>query len=714
MTALAVSLPLLVALAQTPPTYGPMGLRRAPVAAEPAAPPADPYAAAAVRAREALLARHGEGQRARIDRGLEQVTRAWRPADGPPEALEALALEQFVADDAGLAALLGRFEENLEELDGRFMQANRTLARHAVLEIGPQIPVDALFAAFDAGAHLNDDLYASRLAFVALLNFPVTTLEERLSAGRGWSRRQWAEARLTGRRGALVGASDGGIAFRVPAPVKQEIARTYADAQAYVAGYNLYVHHLLDADGERLFPKGKRLLSHWNLRDELKSAYGQPDALPRQRALFRAMERIVAQEIPRAAVDSPLVDWNPFTNEVRPAPAASVEGGATPPAKADPAREPDTRYAVILAQFRALRAADPYTPSAPTAIARKFQVDREIPEARVVAMLEEVLSSPLVPRAARIASARLGRPLEPFDLWYAGFVPRGRPEAELDRLTRARYPTAAAFQADIPRLLEGLGFSAERARWLADRIVVEPARGSGHAQQSATRDDKPRLRTRVGPDGMDYKGYNIAVHELGHNVEQVLSLYAVDHTLLSGVPCNAFTEALAYSFQDRNLALLGLPAPDAAARDMEAIQALWQAWEIAGVGLVDIRMWQWLYAHPEATAAELRAATVRIAKEVWNRWYAPVLGGRDSPVLAIYSQMVDEPLYVADYAIGHLVAAQIEERFARAGKVGPEFERMAVFGSLPADLWMENATGAPLSARALLVAAERALDAQAR
>ncbi len=58
---------------------------------------------------------------------------------------------------------------------------------------------------------------------------------------------------------------------------------------------------------------------------------------------------------------------------------------------------------------------------------------------------------------------------------------------------------------------------------------------------------------------MDYKGFNIAVHELGHNVEQTFSLYEVDSTLLQGVPNTAFTEALAFVFQARDLEVLGLP-----------------------------------------------------------------------------------------------------------------------------------------------------------
>ena len=80
---------------------------------------------------------------------------------------------------------------------------------------------------------------------------------------------------------------------------------------------------------------------------------------------------------------------------------------------------------------------------------------------------------------------------------------------------------------------------------------------------------------------MNYKGYNIAVHEMGHNVEQTFSLYDVDHTLLKGVPNTAFTEALAFVFQGRDLELLGLPAPDAD-EPGGALNDFWATYEIAG------------------------------------------------------------------------------------------------------------------------------------
>jgi len=680
--------------------------------ASPAAP--DPSVAAEVpKARSALLATHGEAQRARIERGVDQVALYWRTSDGDAAAFRAFVEEQFVADPGRLEATLSRLEDALESIDGHALQVNRDLSRHAVLDIGPVLPADALLASFDAGAHATDDLFATRLAFVALLNFPLTTLEERLQDGPSWTRRKWAEARLLGRRGALVGSGDAGLSARVPAEAKQAAAKAQADAEAYIADYNIWAHHLVDAAGTRPFPKGKRLLSHWNLRDEIKASYALQDGLARQRAIQRAMERIATQEIPLAVVNDPAVDWNPFTNEVRPSPPAEVETGAKPPAAVRPDREPDTRYARLLAHFHAARLVDASSPGAPTAIARKFDVDREIPEARVAAMLEEILSSPLVPRVAKLIEKRLGRPLEPFDIWYAGFRPAGRlPEAELDALTRRRYPTPEAYAKDIPRLLEALGFAPDKARFVAERIAVDPARGSGHALQAAMRGDKPHLRTRVGRDGMDYKGYNIAVHEMGHNVEQVFSLYEVDHVLLSSVPNTSFTEALAFVFQARDLELLGLGKPTPEAERLLALDAFLSAYEIAGVALVDLRTWQWLYAHPAASAGELRQAVLEIARGVWNRYYAPALGARDVPLLAIYSHMVEYPLYLADYVMGHVIAAQLEERIRKDGRVGPTFERAAVFGSLPPDMWMRNATGEPLSTRALLEDARRALEAE--
>ncbi|MFO0748558.1 MAG: hypothetical protein U1F43_23275 [Myxococcota bacterium] len=551
-----------------------------------------------------------------------------------------------------------------------------------------------------------------------LLNFPLTTLAERVEKSDLLTRRDWAEARLTGR-----------FARRVPAEVQARITDSGAKADLYIANYNVWAHHVLDHDGTRPFPSGKKLISHWNLRDELKAQYANGDAgLRAQRALVAVMERIVTQTIPAAVIDDPRVDWNPYTNavavaptgEVEPPPADAPAGGPKPLPAALDAREPDARYAQLLAQFKAWSAADAYDAGHQTVITRSFEVSRELSEARVTAVLEEVLTSPLVKDVAAIIEARLGRKLEPQDLWYDGFKPRSHiSEAALDKKTKARWPTPAAFEKDLSHILEKIGFAKDKAKWLADHIKVDPARGAGHALQAARRGDFPRLRTRVGPDGMDYKGFNIAVHELGHNVEQTFSLYAVDHTLLAGVPNTAFTEALAFVFQARDLDVLGITQKADPKSDADRVlNDFWSCWEIAGVALVDVAVWHWLYDHPNATPSELRAAVVDKARELWTKYYAPVLGGIDehgvaTPLLGIYSHMIAYPLYLCDYPLGHLIAFQIEEHMAAALKqgktLGAEFERMTRLGNVAPDVWMRAATGAPVSAKALLDATARAV-----
>jgi len=651
-----------------------------------------------------LTAKYGDSARPRAQRGLHQIREFWRAEDGDAAGFEDFVRTNFAGDQVTLDTMFDRYQRLIEQLEGHMHEINREFRQQQDLDAGSVLPFDEIFAGYDPSAHLMDDFFNNKLAFIVLLNFPLTTLDQRLHDGPGWSRRQWAEVRLVQR-----------FDKRIPADVNLAIAQAGAEGDAYIAQYNIWMHHLVDAQGQRLFPPKMRLLSHWNLRDEIKSDYaGAQNGLPKQRMIQQVMERIVTQTIPEVVVDNPQVDWNPFTNEVRP--ATEKDSDFSPKREAvTNSREPDTRYAKLLGTFLASRKADPYSPTAPTLIDRRFDEDRELPEARVQTMLEQIVSSPLVTQTAKLIQQRLGRPLEPFDVWYNGFRPGSKySEAELDAIVAKKYPTPEAYQKDIPNLLMKLGFSPDRAHYVANNIVVDPARGSGHAMGAEMRSAKAHLRTRVEKTGMNYKGFNIAVHEMGHNVEQTFSLNEVDYTLLKGVPNTAFTEALAFVFQGRDLELLGLPAPDAEAEAEKTLNDFWGTYEIAGVALVDMGVWHWMYDHPQATPKELNQATVQIAKDVWNRYYAPLLGKKDVVLLAVYSHMVDSFMYLPDYPIGHLIAFQIEEQMKKAGNIGPEFERMAKMGRVTPDLWMENATGKPVGPEALLEATQRALIAANR
>ena len=671
-------------------------------------------------ASEALIALHGEDERPRIERGLQQVAALWRiKDDGDKNALRDFATLHF-AKTADLDRTFHRLERALEQIDGHLLEIARELRAPTELELPqftPTVPVDDVLAGWDPGAHLVDDFFANKLAFAVLLNFRQLSLDERVANTP--SRRDLAVARLTDR-----------FARRVPADVVAAAGEATAAADRYIAGYNLWMHHVLDDKGQRVFPSGKRLISHWNLRDELKAQYANgADGVNRQRTIVKLMERIVSQTIPASAIDAPWVDFNPFTNTVVLAPTTTAEKAAPADFAVQATAElvsTTNRYQQLLAQFHAARAADPFSPTMPTAIQRSFELGRALPEARVQRLFLDVLTSPLVPKVAAEIERRLGRKLEPQDLWFDGFKPRASiKEAELDAITKKKYPTADAFKKDIPRILRDLGFAKATAQWLADHIVVDPARGAGHALQSARRGDVPHLRTRVEAGGMDYKGYNIAVHELGHNVEQLFSLYNVDSTLLAGVPNNAFTEAIAFVFQARDLELLGIRNRSASAHDEAVLNDFWSTWEIAGVALVDVAVWHWLYEHPTATPTQLRDATVRIGGDIWKKHYAPVLGGIEiggaaTPLLGIYSHMIAYPLYLTDYPLGHLIALQIEEQIARATlsgaksktTLGSEIERMSVPGAVPPDTWMQAASGEPVSAQPLLRATDKALSAK--
>jgi hypothetical protein len=523
-----------------------------------------------------LVAEYGEQQQERIRRGLRQVADFWRPEDGDETAFEEFVRTGFAGDQETLDVMFDRFEKLSEVLNGHMIEIILAFREQSDLEIGPIMPFDRVFAAYNPAAHIADDFFANKLAFTVLLNFPLTSLEQRLTEGEEWSRRQWAEARLANN-----------FDTRIPAEVQQEVSRAGAIADEYIAEYNIWMHHLVNKDGERLFPAKMKLLTHWNLRDQIKADYTDPEGLPKQRMTQRVMERIVDQSIPEIVVNNPLVDWNPESNEVWPTTIQDSDQPIPDDLQVSNAPEPDTRYEVLLGTFNAMQLVDEYSPTAPTLIERRFNENREIPEARVEEMFEQVLSSPLLAQVGALIEERLGRPLEPFDIWYNGFRQQGtHTQADLDKLTRERYPTPAAYEADIPRLLIDLGFEEDRAREIAANIVVDPARGSGHAWGAGMRDAKSHLRTRVGPDGMDYKGYNIAVHEMGHNVEQTLSLNEIDHYMLQGVPNTAFTEALAFVFQARDLELLGLGKPDETSRAFRVLDDFWGTAEISAVALV--------------------------------------------------------------------------------------------------------------------------------
>lgn len=636
-----------------------------------------------------LIKQHGEAQKERIERGVNQVAMLWRATDGTEMEFEQFCTTQFVSDEAELSQLFDKLSYGFEMLNGYFILLSKELMRPLHLDWGQVTPIDELFGSYNAAAHLTEDLYANKIAFITALNFPYYTLKEKTEMGENWSRKQWAYARM----GDM-------FTSRVPAQLLQNFSTVNTNADTYISEYNIYMGNLVDDKGKSMFPADMKLISHWGLRDELKSQYANTqDGLAHQQMIYQVMKRIIDQSIPQQVINSNEYKWNPYANSVT-KDGADVQ--VTP--------EPNTRYQHVINQFKALKAIDEYTPKMPTYIQRKFEGEFELPVDEVEQLFINLVSSKEVRETGKLISKRLGRPLEPFDIWYDGFKARsGIPAEKLDAITTKRFPNPQAFEKEFTNILTSLGWTKEKAGFIAERVKVEAARGSGHAWGAEMRKDVALLRTRVPSTGMNYKGFNIAMHEFGHNVEQTITLHDVDYYTMHGVPNTAFTEALAFVFQKRDLDVLGMKEVNPDKEYLETLDNLWSCYEIMGVSLVDINLWRWLYNNPNASAEEVRNATLSIARDIWNKYYADVFGSTDEPILAIYSHMIDNPLYLSAYPIGHLIDFQLEKQF-RGRSFAEEVERIYSQGRLIPQLWLKKGVGEPLSVTPILEASAIAVQ----
>lgn len=635
---------------------------------------------------QTLVGKYGESNTFRINKGVAQAAAFWTDKDGSPKDFERFCNDNYINDAKELDVVFQKISTNLEILMGNFNKISVDLKLPLHLDMGKILAVDDIFGSYDVSAHFNDDMFNNKLAFICLLNFPFYNLKEKSELGKTWTRQQWAYARM----GDL-------FTSRVPAEVLLKVADVQTAAESYIADYNIMMGYLMNNKGNPIFPQDMKLITHWGLRDELKSNYNKT-GLEKQQMIYEVMKHIIYQDIPQMVINNNKVFWNPYTNKVF---ENNKEIAAKP--------EADTRYQQLLNNFKALKAIDIYSPQYSTFIQRAFDQGMEITQENVEKLFIEFISSPQVSQVAKLISKRLGRKLQPFDIWYDGFKSRSTMnEDELTAQTKAKYPTREAFENDLPNILLKLGFSKENADFITSKVRVDASRGAGHAWGAQMKSDKARLRTRIGADGMNYKGYNIAVHEFGHNVEQTISLHKVDNYIMNGVPNTAFTEALAFIFQKRDLELLGIKNNDVNKKYMAALDNFWACYEIMGVSLVDMGVWKWLYEHPDATASELKETVIRISKEVWNKFYAPVFGISDQPILAIYSHMIDAPLYLSAYPVGHLIDFQIEKQID-GKKFADEVMRMYSNGKLIPQIWMLNAVGKEISIQPMMEAATEAL-----
>ena len=497
---------------------------------------------------------------------------------------------------------------------------------------------------------------------------------------------------------AALALSRIGVEF-VPAELRLAQMTARAESEALVNGYNFLLDRIDFGDPAVTFPPGTRLISHWGLRDYLTNLNGSPGALPRQLAILELMERVVRGEVPAEALDNNQLLWD--------LPNGLLHNGDSHKAVREGAR----RWQPFREVFAVQRQIDRHT-RRPNLIETRFLENRRMTEERVEGILTSILSSPLIGRIAHYVESRLGRSIQPFDMYFKRFQPEDSMDVErLDTLVRSRYPAREALQADLSNILRQLGWDEPEAERISGRIRIDPSRSAGHAWPPGTDTDLQLLRMRIPPTGVDWQEFGTFMHELGHCVEGVLTSYGMPYHLLWGVPNTAFTEAFAFTFQDLALDILGETSENNI--EIEMLQRVWEAFEIAGPALTEMRLFRWLYEHPDASAEDIHTNAARIGDELWAEFHAPVFGDNGYGLMSVYSHMLWGDFYLAEYPLGYVIAYQVRRYLAgqlAAGKsLAGEMTRMCHQGAIYPDAWMTGAVGEPVSVAPMLLDAEAAL-----
>jgi hypothetical protein len=637
---------------------------------------------------EAIVARHGEVARHAATRGVNQVADRWQPEDGDGDGFVTLCRDHFVADAPARARLLDRLERAMETVSGHLYEIRRDLRWWTDVRTEACPGVDDVLAKFDPAPDLSDQLYRQRIGFIALLNFPRSDLAEMLKEGGTWSVDRWAESRLAQAFGP-----------RIPPALGDRARRVSHEASMFVSGFHIPVETLVDSGGKRWLPTGRKLLAHWLVREEVKANYGDREhGLARQRALMWVMARHIDGTIPAGVMDgSNTLDWDSERNTLGGRPAPSLHG--------------PQRYRHWLSHRDLAFEFDRLYPEAPTAIARKFELDREIPEADVERLLTDLLGHPVMAKVAQWLRNRLGRALEPHDIYFED-IAEVKPAEAMNAAVKRLFPDEKAFERKLPEVLKGLGFTPADAEFLGSRIRVEIARGSGHAMRPGKPEYGAWLRTSRLDAELGWDGFDTAMHELGHNLEQLCSTHFAPRPLLRGVPNTACTEAFAFLYQSLGRQVLGLETPEQARQAMhvDSLATMLAAFQIAGPSLLELHAWRWIYANPKASPEQLRDEVLAIAERLWSRFYEPHFGKDPYHTLAAYQHMVGHPLYLADYTIGHVMSHQIRSHLT-GRDLATETKRITSIGSVTPDAWMRKAVGAPLSIEPLARAADEAIAA---
>jgi hypothetical protein len=638
-------------------------------------------------ARDSLLAIHGEGMEDLIYRGTGMVASLWHESDGSVADFVEFCTANFMSEserEQNLELVI----ENLKILQGYSSIIRSRFTEYSSFTDRDEMPPDRFFR----DAIPSTDPWKSKLAFFLQLNYPNINPKEVIEQGAMWDRQTWAKARI-----------GDWYAFRRPddfqVPYREEASRF----NRHISAYFLRMGQLISDGKPSPFPVDFLLNCHHGLRDNIKEDYTRENGFERQWLTGQVIERIVKGDIPAEFLADENTWWDPVRQELY-----RMEQGNLQPVAFTP--EGLKRYEGFNWSVRNRQAEDQLYDDGSSALERTFRRSQLSLE-QVEDMLRAMLGSPEFKQAGELVSQELGRPLQPFDIWYSGFQAQSRyPANTLDSIVRARYQKPKDLQRDLPTIFRRLGFSENEADWLGNSIEIRPVISGGYSNRPPLPGYPASFTAAFPENGLDYKGFRIAMHELGHVTEMLYSMREADYSILEGVPTGAITEGMAEYLAYRNITALGLDegSPEEV-RHLQALASFWYNVDMGGQALAEIETWKWMTANPDAGPEQVREAMLEISSSVWNEYFAPVFGIRDQHILSIYNHMITGSLYLFNYFVGNVVMFQLYEGFQNeALEIG--LARACAEGNTLPDLWMNRAVGENISIQPLLKATGTAVE----
>jgi hypothetical protein len=622
-----------------------------------------------------------------IEQCVRVVSARWIETDGTEDEFHAFCLKHYVGDINKKSQLLEKIQEKIEKIFGLSLSLYWSNAWSVMMQTGPLEPIDSIFAEMDPNAHILEDFYRSKLALVILLNFPLLSLDEK----RKLTNTAACRARLAQCRLAEL------CQYRIPFEMRALESSAVSQTFQYLGQLMFDLDRVVTRDGRPWADNPIKVDCHWGLRDQIVLHYQDLKGLNKQTLLAKMWERAILEEVPAVYYDDATTHWDPVTNLLY-----------TADSNVSPANDVfyTGRYARLRQLFEAKKLEDAYSPEMPNFIERSCNQQREISESSTRELLINFLTNPLLSQCADYLKKRLKRPLHAFDIVYNQF---GLSETvgvgEYDAIVAQRFPTLSHFKAAIPDLLIKLGFDPQLSRDIASKINVVACRTGGFASFPKMRGGEYILATSMEREAMNFMSFSTAMHELGHCVERYLSSEFIDHSILGEVPGSAFTEAFAFLFDSKSLALLGVEKNSKDKRKDKILNLFWTAFLNSGLALVDLDCWRWMYDHPGFTEAELKSAVIQISRTIWNQYFSSILEERDSVLLGGYSPMLINPLYMPEYALAIFIQTQIDH-YLEDKILGVEMPRMCRVGRVIPDEWMMAAVGEPISSQVLLMLTE--------